>query len=181
MVCCPTCSYETSSDNTWCPTCSAYLGSSRDLVNLATLIASLLTLLGIFFITNVIVPNLAMSRAIAKVRHDDAEGIDLIKKTYEKGDIATAQRDLGWDMESFPGATLVSFTYTSAQDEHSRRYAVWWVYEPDVDKLTKVQKAEEFIDGFLLRHGLSPIFPEGLGNLPSPVDRPKSSPAAEPE
>jgi hypothetical protein len=123
--------------------------------------ASVLLLVGLLVATHVVGPNLALGRAVARVRHDDAEGIRVMAAAHQSGQIAVEGKDLGWEIEQFADLFLISFTYV-LKDENPKRYAVWWVFDPGTDKVTKIQKAEEFIDGFLLRQGLKLILPDGV-------------------
>ena len=158
MPACPTCSHEVGADVVRCPSCSGYLGSLRDLANLGAFLLSVLVLTGMGLAAHVVLPNLALGRAVEKVRLDDAEGIKVMAAAQQSGQITVLGQDLGWEVEQFADLFLISFTYI-LKEEKPKRYAVWWVFDPGTGKVTKIQRAEEFIDGHLLRRGLKLVEP----------------------
>jgi hypothetical protein len=159
---CPACSQETSRVATRCPACGAFLGSPRDLINLSTFAAAAAGLVAIVVAVEVIGPNFGLSRAIAAVRRGHADDVQAIQEASEQGEISARAPDLGWDTDRFADVYLISFTYVQAKAENPKRYAAWWVYEPATSKTTKIQKAEEFIDRYLLKAGLRSFVTEGL-------------------
>lgn len=148
---------------TTCPDCAAFLGSPRDLGSLACAAGSLLGVVGLLLASNLIFPNLALSRAIEGVRRGDPVGLEKLRNGMERREVSiSGAPNLGWEAERFGEIALVSFNYLSLVEETPKRYAAWWVFEPGDGKTKVVQNAQEFIDGFLLRRGVSSVFPNGL-------------------
>jgi len=141
-------------------------------INALILGLCILGTVSVCLVVNVILPNVAAGRAFTRVRQSDHEGIEAIARAHERGEISTKGKGLGWDVEGFAGIFLLSFTYV-LQDNTPRRYAIWWVHDPESDKVTKVSRPEEFIDGFLLTRCLNLLFPRedpgrnSTGSLPA--------------
>lgn len=145
------------------------MGSPRDLAALACFAGAMLSIVGLCLLTNVIFPNFALSRGIDGVRHGDLEGMKKLKSDFEQGTVTIKHPGLGWDAERFGDIMLVSFSYMSTLDEQPKRYMAWWVFDPADGKTKVISNAAEFIDGFLLRRGLTKLFPEGV--LAPPPER----------
>lgn len=167
MPSCPTCNHSVSFRLTHCPECAGFLGSPRDLASLALSSGALLGVIGLLLLSNLVFPNLRQSRAVDGVRAGDADGMVKLLNGMARHEVSiTEAPGLGWDSEKFGDIDLVSFNYLSTIDKTPKRYAAWWVFEPGDGKTKVIQNAQEFIDGFLLRRGLTAVFPRGI---PDPV------------
>lgn len=171
MPTCPGCQHQVPASAPYCPACGAFVGSPRDLAALACFAGTVLSIVGLCLLINVIFPNLALSRAIDGVRHGDLEGMKKLRSDFEQGTVTIKQPGLGWDAERFGEIVLVSFSYMSTLDEQPKRYMAWWVFEPGAGTTKIISNAAEFIDGFLLRRGLTKLFPQGV--LAAPPEREK--------
>ena len=172
MIACPACNQTVSQSTITsglgaCGECGAFLGSPRDMNAVACAAGSMLGVVALLIMSNIVFPNLALSRAIDGVRRGDAPGMDKLRASMERRELSiTGGASLGWDAEKFGDIALVSFNYLSLVEETPKRYAAWWVFEPDVGKTKVIQNAQEFIDGFLLRRGVTSTFPSGLATSP---------------
>lgn len=176
MPSCPSCTHQVSPHATNCPDCGAFLGSPRDLGSLACAAGSILGLVGLLLLSNLVFPNLALSRAIEGVRRGDLPGMEKLRSGMERREVSiTGGPNLGWDAEKFGEIALVSFNYLSLVEPTPKRYAAWWVFEPGDGKTKVIQNAQDFIDGFLLRRGVTAVFPNGL--VPEGSPRPGASPS----
>lgn len=171
MPTCPGCQHQVPLAAAYCSVCGAFVGSPRDLAALACFSGTLLSILGICLLINMILPNLSLARAIDGVKRLDVDGMKKLKQDFEHGSASIKSPGLGWDAEKFGEIVLVSFSYVSTQDEQPKRYMAWWVFDPGDGTTKIISNAAEFIDGFLLRRGLTGLFPEGV--LPPPPEREK--------
>jgi len=163
MLRCPGCAQNVSTHATRCAECNTFLGSPRDLGTLAIAMGSVLGIVTLLVLSNIVFPNLALSRAIDGVRSGDRPGMDKLRTGFERREVSiTGAPSLGWDAEKFGDIVLVSFNYLSLVEETPKRYAAWWAFETSEGKTTVIQNAQEFIEGFLLRRGLANQFPKGL-------------------
>lgn len=163
MPSCPSCNHSVSFSASHCPDCAGFLGSPRDLVSLGLGAGAVLGVVGLLLMSNIVFPNLALSRSIEGVKRGDPVGMEKLRTGMERREVAiTGTPGLGWEAEKFGDIALVSFNYLSLVDENPKRYAAWWVFEPGDGKTKVIQNAQEFIDGFLLRRGLTAVFPDGV-------------------
>lgn len=174
MPTCPGCQHPVPQSVAHCAQCGAFVGSPRDLAALACFGATLLSIVGLMLLINIIFPNRLLSASIEGVRQGDLEGMKKLKSDFAANAVTIKGPTLGWDAEKFGEIVLVSFSYMSTMEEQTRKYMAWWVFEPAAGKTTPIGNASEFIDGFLLRRGVSTVFPNGLvpGVMPGPAASP---------
>jgi hypothetical protein len=165
MSTCPACSQEVAKSTPVCSACGAFLGSGRDLLHLACFLAATFGLLALVLGSYIIEPNAVLGKVLQIVKDKDSSGLKIMREAADAGEISIAGQDLGWNVERFGDVFLVMFTWFNPKEETIRHYSVWWVYDATADKIGKVQKVEEFTDGYLLRGGLKSLFPSGV-----PVD-----------
>lgn len=174
MPTCPGCQHPLSHSAAHCAQCGAFAGSPRDLAALACFGATLLSIVGLMLLINVIFPNRLLSASIEGVRRGDAAGMKKLRSDFGANAVTIKGPGLGWDAEKFGEIVLVSFSYLSTAEEQAKRYMAWWVFEPAAGKTTPIGNASEFIDGFLLRRGVTSLWPDGL--LPTATPSPSASP-----
>jgi hypothetical protein len=163
---CPGCQQPLSPAVAHCGSCGQFVGSPRDLAALAVFGATLLSIIGL-------IPNRLLSASIDGVRRGDPQGMAKLKGDFSANAVTIKGPGLGWDAEKFGEIVLVSFSYMTTAEEQAKRYMAWWVFEPATGKTTAIGNAAEFIDGFLLRRGVTSLWPDGL--LPSATPSPSAS------
>ena len=153
---CPDCDASLSGDPPECPRCEAYLGSDFDLVTLSSFMCTVTAIICIVVWSYVIRPRVQLEEAIRLVKDQDLEGLKRIKYVNDQGYIQVEPPDGGWGGETFPGLTLVTFSYEQLEGKGMekgappKRLAVWWAVDSNEGKVHSVSSVGDFADHHLL-------------------------------